>query len=100
MFELYDRVTLVETLYNKLPNNTNKIRVGCNIVSIEQNDDCVIVYLEDGSKEVGDIVIGADGVNSKVREIMWEHAKASAPKTITKDDRTSEQLQAGLCIIS
>ena len=97
MFELYDRATLVETLHNKLPSNTNRIRVGCNIVSIEQNDDCVIVHLEDGSKEVGDILIGADGVNSKVREIMWEHARASASKT-TDDDRTSEQLEAHLNI--
>jgi len=100
VFELYDRVTLVETLYNKLPNGANNIRVGCNIVSIKQSDDCVTVSLEDGSQEVGDIVIGADGVNSKVREVMWEHAKASAPKTITKDNRTSEQLDARLYVLS
>jgi len=100
VFELYDRVTLVETLYNELPNSTNNIRVGCNIVSIKQNDNCVTVYLEDGSKEVGDIVVGADGVNSKVREVMWEHAKASAPTTITKDDRTSEQPDARLYVLT
>ncbi|MFB8004672.1 FAD-dependent monooxygenase [Nocardia sp. NPDC056000] len=45
----------------------NVVRTGAEVVSFEQNDTGVTVRLADGSTDTGDVLIGADGINSAVR---------------------------------
>lgn len=46
------------------------IRTGCKVVEYFEDARKAGVVLENGEKVVGDVVIGSDGVRSKVRELV------------------------------
>lgn len=50
------------------------VRLGCTFTSIEQDADGVDVQFSDGSSARYDLVIGADGLYSKVRETLFPDA--------------------------
>lgn len=45
------------------------------------------VFLEDGSYEAGDLVIGADGVHSLTRNFMWDHSDLTHPDWVPVSDK-------------
>ncbi len=47
------------------------IRAGCACVGFEQSGDRVTLHLADGEPVSGDLLIGADGVHSRVRQQMF-----------------------------
>lgn len=49
----------------------NAIRLGAKVVGVEQEHGVVEVLLEGGERVRGDILIGADGVHSRVRRAMF-----------------------------
>lgn len=50
------------------------IRLGSRVVGVEQHDDRVVLMLEGGAGAECDVLIGADGVHSKIREALFgEH---------------------------
>ena len=60
------RPRLLEALEAKLPPGT--VRRGIECVSAESAEDSASILLADGSRVSGDLVIGADGIHSKLRE--------------------------------
>lgn len=50
------------------------VRLGCTFTSIRQDDDCVEVGFTDGSSKRYELVIGADGLYSKLRETIFPEA--------------------------
>lgn len=50
------------------------VRLGCTFTLIEQNADSVDVGFSDGTRKRYDLVIGADGLYSKVREYLFPDA--------------------------
>ena len=50
------------------------VRLGCTFTTIEQDADGVDVSFTDGSRQRYDLVIGADGLYSKVRETLFPQA--------------------------
>lgn len=52
----------------------------------------VRVVLSDGREFTGDLVVGADGVHSKMRELMWDMANAKVPGMITVDEKRGKYL--------
>ena len=38
------------------------------VIGVEQSDDCIVVRFEDGRKEKCDLLIGADGIDSTIRQ--------------------------------
>jgi 2-polyprenyl-6-methoxyphenol hydroxylase-like FAD-dependent oxidoreductase len=50
------------------------VRLGCTFTTIEQDDDGVDVSFTDGQRRRYDVVIGADGLYSKVREALFPGA--------------------------
>ena len=50
------------------------VRLGCTFTRIEQRDDQVDVAFTDGTQGSYDLVIGADGLYSRVREAVFPHA--------------------------
>lgn len=65
----FPRPLLIQTLHEGLGANSAKVRTGASIDNIETTEKGVRVQLSDGSVEEGSIVIGADGVHSKTRDI-------------------------------
>lgn len=65
-----DRSDLVEVLYHAVKDDVD-IRLGCSIQSIAQSEDAATVTFEDGREERFDLVIGADGIHSKVRQLAF-----------------------------
>lgn len=65
-----DRQTVLQTLYNKIQNKS-KVLTGKRVEAIDSSDPTVVkVITTDGSIYSGDIVVGADGIHSTVRQEM------------------------------
>ncbi|KAI1080699.1 FAD/NAD(P)-binding domain-containing protein [Whalleya microplaca] len=77
---LTHRPSFVKALYNSLPASTKaKIKVNKRCVKVDALDDGVRVTCADGSVEEGSIVIGSDGVHSRVRQCMQALAMDMQP---------------------
>jgi salicylate hydroxylase len=63
------RADLLDTLLGPLP--PESIRLGCRVVGVEETPDDVAVELEGGEVLRADLLIGADGLNSKVRTLVF-----------------------------
>ncbi|RAK89719.1 FAD/NAD(P)-binding domain-containing protein [Aspergillus costaricaensis CBS 115574] len=77
-----DRRAVLDVLYTTLPNQS-RVMTGKRVASMQHTQDGVEVVLTDGSREKGDIIIGADGVYSTCREYLWNHANTRSLGTIT-----------------
>ncbi|KAL4811695.1 hypothetical protein BDW67DRAFT_189433 [Aspergillus spinulosporus] len=73
-----DRQKLLEILHKSLPAD-GRILTSKKVVQIQQYENHVTVRVEDNSCFNGDIVVGADGVHSKVRAEMWRLIKSTDP---------------------
>jgi 2-polyprenyl-6-methoxyphenol hydroxylase-like FAD-dependent oxidoreductase len=64
------RGDLEKILYDSVKNEV-EIRFGNSVKKLEQNEGRIGVTFEDGREETFDFLIGADGVHSKVRELLF-----------------------------
>lgn len=69
---LFERFQLVKLMLEALPDHQHNVRTSKSLKSIKEDRDGVTVTFEDGATEHGSIVIGADGVHSKVRQLLSE----------------------------
>ncbi len=69
------RPDLVDALTGSLP--AQYVRLGAAVKDIWQTDDSVFVRLESGEEISGDILIGADGLNSVIRAKLFGQQKAT-----------------------
>eukprot|EP00026_Physarum_polycephalum_P009773 Phypoly_transcript_09909.p1 GENE.Phypoly_transcript_09909~~Phypoly_transcript_09909.p1 ORF type:complete len:369 (+),score=55.78 Phypoly_transcript_09909:75-1181(+) len=67
-----DRFFLRELLQNGLE---GVLHIGMKFVRYEEKGKKVVAFFEDGSEVEGDLLIGADGANSKVRSQLLPHAE-------------------------
>ncbi|KAF9971235.1 hypothetical protein BGZ73_005853 [Actinomortierella ambigua] len=65
------RADFVEFLIKHVP--ADRIHWGKRVLNVEQDDDQVTVYCSDKTKFQADIVIGADGAYSPVRQAMFKY---------------------------
>lgn len=73
------RADLVRCLYESLDEaDRARVHVDKRVTAVDTNaGDGVVVTCEDGTTYAGDVVLGADGVHSRVRSIMREKALAA-----------------------
>ncbi|KAL1616621.1 hypothetical protein SLS56_011342 [Neofusicoccum ribis] len=69
-----DRKTVLEVLYNHVKDKS-KILLSKRVVSISSSGEKVEMKTDDGSSYAGDMLVGADGIHSKVRSEMWRMAR-------------------------
>ncbi|CRL20782.1 Aromatic-ring hydroxylase-like [Penicillium camemberti] len=69
-----DRRMLVEVLYEKIQDKS-KVITSQRVQSIENGTSSVTVTTTTGETYTGNIVVGADGIHSKVRQEMWKAAE-------------------------
>ncbi|KAJ6109034.1 hypothetical protein N7486_001268 [Penicillium sp. IBT 16267x] len=67
-----DRQSVLENLYSKLGDRRDRVLVNKKTINVENLPDVVRVHCEDGSMYEGGLVVGADGVRSTVRQLMWK----------------------------
>lgn len=62
--------TIEQALYHSVREDV-EFRFNTTVRAVEQSPDSVLVTLSDGTTETVDLVIGADGVHSRVRELVF-----------------------------
>ncbi|KAK9414811.1 putative FAD/NAD(P)-binding domain-containing protein [Seiridium unicorne] len=85
---LLERREFLQILYDGLPDKSH-IRTSSPVKDIRHFADRVEVTLSNGEVEMGDMVLGCDGVHSVVRALMWDHANKSVPGLITVREKTA-----------
>ncbi|KAH6603968.1 fad binding domain-containing [Trichoderma cornu-damae] len=83
-----ERRNFLEILYDGLPDKSF-IKTNAGVEDVRQFPDRVEVKLGDGTVEVGDMVLGCDGVHSHMRTLMWQHAGKTSPGLIPNKEKTS-----------
>ncbi|KAG0369308.1 hypothetical protein BC939DRAFT_476897 [Gamsiella multidivaricata] len=82
---VFARPRLYELMVSRVP--AHKIFRGKKVVSIEETVDHVVVKCSDDSQYQGDIVVGADGAYSGVRQSLFKklEGEGQLPKSDTQD---------------
>jgi 2-polyprenyl-6-methoxyphenol hydroxylase-like FAD-dependent oxidoreductase len=82
----YRRPEVLQTLH-KYIKDKNKVLVNKRVCNIEYQHEKLIVLCKDGSKHIGDIVVGCDGVHSAVRKEMWRLTDLNEPGKVPLSDK-------------
>ncbi|KAH0846650.1 hypothetical protein AYO21_08051 [Fonsecaea monophora] len=80
-----DRQMVLRVLYENI-RDKSKILTNKRVRDVEVSDDGVAVTTTDNSVYRGDILVGADGIHSQVRNEMWRIANKSSPGWIPPDE--------------
>lgn len=81
-----DRQMIIQVLYNNL-RDKSKVLTSKGVNTVTQSTGKVEVVTADGETYHGDILVGADGIHSTVREEMWRLADRDIPGYIPASDR-------------
>ena len=77
------RKELLELLYTSLPNRQSRVLLGKGVLRVDLGShNRVRVFTHDGDSYEGNLVIGADGIHSKVRAEMWRIANTVQPGVV------------------
>lgn len=87
---------ILEVLWRNLKNKDN-ILVNKKVTKVELEPSRVKVETGDGSSYYGDILVGADGVHSKVRNEMWRLADVLEPGYIPASEYKGKSRPTELC---
>ncbi|KAF9125075.1 hypothetical protein BGW39_007675 [Mortierella sp. 14UC] len=80
---LVARPKLYALIQKQVP--AHKIQFGKRVLNVIEEDDKVTVYTSDNGMHVGDIVVGADGAYSAVRQRIYDQLKAKGQ--LPKEDQ-------------
>lgn len=78
----------MQALYDQIKHK-KKVLVNKKVINVVHNKDSVSVECADGSIYTGDIVIGADGIHSKIRKEMGRIAHDSNPGMMERDETST-----------
>ncbi|KAJ5759561.1 hypothetical protein N7520_006717 [Penicillium odoratum] len=84
----FDRRTLLEILYDRLGESQHRIHTNKKVVKVDHFPTKVLIHCDDQSVVEGDIVVGADGVRSTVRQQMWDHMESIGLETEVKKEKS------------
>ncbi|KFY43105.1 hypothetical protein V494_02099 [Pseudogymnoascus sp. VKM F-4513 (FW-928)] len=87
---------LLQVLYDNIQDKS-KILTKKEIWNVDVTHDSVVVKTSDRSSYNGDILVGADGNNSTVRDAMWQIADELSPGWISSDEHSRPSSDYG-CI--
>lgn len=76
---------VLKILYDNIKDKT-KVLTRKRVDNVDFVGEGVVVKTTDGSSYQGDILVGADGIHSTVREEMWRLAQKMSPGWIAEDE--------------
>ncbi|KAJ9217703.1 hypothetical protein DTO166G4_885 [Paecilomyces variotii] len=82
-----ERQKFLEILYRTYPDKSN-ILLNKKVVDVRFLGQEACVVTNDGSTYTGNLVVGADGVHSRIRSEMWRRADETHPRLITHREKT------------
>ncbi|KAH7198967.1 uncharacterized protein B0J16DRAFT_360567 [Fusarium flagelliforme] len=82
-----DRQMLLQVLYNNIKHK-DRVLPNKRVTRVEWTSNGARVHTKDGSIFDGDIVVGADGIHSKVRDEMWRLGKEQSPGYFPVDEHS------------
>lgn len=80
------------------PVQSGRVKLGHQVVNIESTPDGVTVRTSHGHVYQGDLVVGADGVHSRVRAEMWRLATASQGEIFRSEYNSSYPPHCGFVV--
>ncbi|KGO63138.1 Monooxygenase, FAD-binding [Penicillium expansum] len=83
-----DRRMLIQVLYDKIQDKS-KVLTSHRVQSIETGTSSSTVTTTTGQTYTGNIVVGADGIHSKVRQEMWKAAEKIDPTWIDPAEKSA-----------
>lgn len=93
-FAFLERRRMLRVLYDTLQ-DSSRVLVDKAVISVESEDlDLMTVITRDGSVYHGNLVVGADGVHSRVRAEMWRLANSKSPGAFPE-----REMSCGYCRI-
>lgn len=90
-----DRQMVLQALWNNLKKK-DKVLVNKRVAQVYLEPSGVKVETSDGESFSGDILVGADGTHSKVRNEMWRLADDMEPGYIPASEHTGKSVCCGL----
>lgn len=82
---------ILETLWQNLKHKSN-VLVSKKVTKVGLESSRVKVETSDGSSYYGDILVGADGIHSRVRSEMWRLADILEPGYIPATEHTGKTI--------
>lgn len=76
---------VLKILYENIKDKT-KVLTSKRVDNVDFVEEGLVVKTTDGSSYHGDILVGADGIHSTVREEMWRLAHKMSPGWIAEDE--------------
>lgn len=77
----------MQQLYDRLDEQSKqKIILNTKVIKIEDSPDSITVKCANGTEYIGDIVVGADGIHSKVRQEMQRHMRDGGGNEIENEN--------------
>jgi flavin-dependent dehydrogenase len=81
-----EREAVLRVLYENLKDKS-QIKLQKKISKVDHNSEEVIVLCEDGTAVSGDVLVGCDGVHSKVRQELWRVSDHQEPGAFDQKDK-------------
>jgi hypothetical protein len=89
-----ERQYMLEILYKHLGDRQDKILTNKRVTHIEHLSTHVVVHCADGSSYDGNVVVGADGVRSTVRQSMWTYMENHGLQSQAQKERASKHIHS------
>lgn len=80
------RHELITVLFQRFPQR-DKILTNHAVTNVDLFQNGVKVHCANGTSFQGDLVVGADGIHSKIRQEMWRHASIMSPSAFAPRDK-------------
>ncbi|KAF9127872.1 hypothetical protein BGW39_005508 [Mortierella sp. 14UC] len=80
---IVSRPKMYELLLSQVPKE--RIHMGKKVTAVEQTENGVVIHFEDKTTAKGDILVGADGAYSKVRECIYDDLRNEG-RLLASDD--------------